>query len=382
MKIALVIPHFDPALGGAEHWTWQFARRIADWGHKVHVVAESFARDAESIGVVAHPLPKSRGRLAFAAAAEDAVRRLRADVVHDMGSGQACDLFMPHGGSRTASFEQNLLMLPAWRRPLKRAVSRLLPRYREFDKLLTRQYAADGRCFLALSQMVAGDMRRFHAVPPESLRIVYNGVDVERFSPELRARYRDRTRGRLGLRNEFLLLIVAHNFELKGVPSLLKAVARLAREQRDVHLAIAGGKRLDRWRSFADRLGAGQAVSLLGPQADVRPFYAAADLYVQPTWYDPCSLVLLEALACGLPVVTSRFNGAGELLTPGREGEILDDPGDDAALAQAIARWMDHADLPAAGRAARRLAEQHTLERNCRELLTVYEGLRPARRAA
>ena len=96
---------------------------------------------------------------------------------------------------------------------------------------------------------------------------------------------------------------------------------------------------------------------------------------MQPTFYDPCSLVVLEALAAGLPVVTSRFNGVSELLTQGREGYVICDPGDHYELAEALLPMFNPARRVAMGQAARELAMHHPLERNCREILDVYQEI-------
>src|SRR5207253_1658298 len=102
-----------------------------------------------------------------------------------------------------------------WMRPLKRRAAPWLPRYRDFRRLTARQYDNPRRIFLAISRMVAGDLQRYHGVPDEQLRLVYNGVDLERFSPAHREKHRAAVRGRLGVRDdEVLFLIVAHNFRL------------------------------------------------------------------------------------------------------------------------------------------------------------------------
>lgn len=383
MQIALVLHRLDPRAGGVEHWTCQFAETLAAWGHEVHVVAERFAPSTDDLPIERHAVPGGASRWEFAEAAARIVDRLSLDVVHDTGAGWRCDVFQPHGGSRVASFEQNLLLLPPWMRPWKRAAARMLPRYREFERLGARQYARDGRLVLALSRMVAADIERYHGVPPERMRIVYNGVDAERFSPAQRDEYRQPIRDSLGLRDDDVLaLIVAHNFELKGVPAAIRAVGRLAAEGARVRLAVVGGKRVEPYRRLARRNGARQAVSFLGSVADAAPYYAAADVYVQPTFYDPCSLVVLEALAGGLPVITSRFNGAGELMTDGVEGFVLDDPADDAALADRLRTLLDPQTRAAAGAAARRTALRHTWERNCREIVAVYEEVAARSRVA
>jgi UDP-glucose:(heptosyl)LPS alpha-1,3-glucosyltransferase len=124
------------------------------------------------------------------------------------------------------------------------------------------------------------------------------------------------------------------------------------------------------------------SVTFLGPVDDAAPCYAAADLYVQPTFYDPCSLVVLEALASGLPVITSRYNGVAELLTPGREGFVLHDPADVNELASRLEALLDPQLRRRCGDAARRLALDHTFDRNCDELVAIYRDLAPLRRQA
>ncbi len=329
-----------------------------------------------------HLVPELRSPLAWADAAAEVADAVRADVVHDMGSGWRCDIFQPHGGSRVASFEHNLLLLPRWLRPLKRLTAAALPRYGEFRRLMDKQYAHDGRLVIALSRMVEGHLRQYHDVPADRLRLVYNGVDVDRFSPDACRPHRQAVRRRLGVADETLLLIVAHNFRLKGVSTLLRAVGRLRRAGHAVHLAIAGGKNARSYERLAKRLGIAAHVSFLGPQSDVIPYYAAADVYVQPTFYDPCSLVVLEAMACGLPVVTSRFNGAGELIGGEDAGSILNDPADDQELAGRLGPLLSPDVRAQRARAARRQAEPNSLERNCREIFALYAELGGRRRLA
>jgi UDP-glucose:(heptosyl)LPS alpha-1,3-glucosyltransferase len=287
-----------------------------------------------------------------------------------------------------------MLLEPRWLRPAKRLAARWLPRYAEFRELCARQYgtqqpgmqqsATPHRIYLAISQMVARDMQRYHGVSESQLRIVYNGVDLERFSPELRAAHRRPVREKLQIADgEVLLLIVAHNFRLKGVSTLLRAASCLRHAGHAVRVVVAGGKRVGSYEALARRLGIGPQVTFLGSVDDPTPYYAAADVYVQPTFYDPCSLVVLEALACGLPVITTRFNGAGELLTAGREGSVIDDPADDEELAAALEPLMNTERRATMGMAARQLAEAHSFERNCRQLLAVYHEAAGAwRRAA
>ncbi len=375
MRIALVIPHFDPRRGGAERWTWDFADRLARHAHEVHVVAETFGPGADR--TVNHFVPVaghtgSLRRLGFAAGAERILRGLGADIVHDMGHGWYGDVFMPHGGTRNGSFRQNLLFWPRGLRWAKRASAWLLPRYRTFRALERRQYG-ERRLFVALSRMVERDMIAFHGVPPEQIRVVYNGVDTERFDPAERKRYRAAVRSELGVQDAVVFLLVAHNFRLKGVPEAIRAAALLAAERRDFRVLVVGNDRPGRYNRLAQRLGCADVVRLVGSRSDTVPVYAAADVYLHPTYYDPCSLVVLEALASGLPVITTRHNGAGELITAGQEGSVADDPADIAGLRDAMRELLASDVRHACGARARVLAERHDMERNYREMIAVYD---------
>src|SRR4029077_10617409 len=130
------------------------------------------------------------------------------------------------------------------------------------------------------------------------------------------------------------------NYRLKGLEPLLRAVALLPSES-SFRLLVAGSPDTVAFERLARRLKIADRVRFVGYCADMRNCYFAADFFVHPTFYDPCSLVVLEAMACGLPVITSRYNGASELMSPPREGLLIDDPHDHRRLASAIAQMLD-----------------------------------------
>jgi len=374
MRVGLVIEQFCPLRGGAEQWTYQFTCELLKLGHEVHVVARHFAPETESMPIVAHRLPRARSRLHLARLAEERVRGLSLDVIHDMGVGWCCDIIHSHDGSRFAQWEQKLKLLPRWLRPLKQRMIGVLPRYSQFRKLAARQFADGRQIVLALSEMVARDYQRCHAVRPERIRLVRNGVDTERFSPAHRPRYRQAVRRRLQVADrELLLLFVGHDFQRKGLATAIRAIGRLVAEGLPVRLAVVGGKRLGPARRLAWRCGAQRAVTLLGSVDDPVPYYAASDAFVLPTFYDPCSLGVLEAAACGLASVTTLYNGAGELLTEGVEAFLVADAADDRELAKRLRLLLDPAVCRRMGEASRETALRHTIRRNCEEIVEVYE---------
>ena len=368
MKIGLVLERFDPARGGLEHWTWQFARELLTRGHEVHVVAFEFHPEAEEGGLQVHRLgdmPSSRLDRAELIAAR--LPALRFDIVHDMGIGWHADIIHPHGGSTAALWEQNLRRIPKWRQ-IRFWRER---RYRELAEVERRQHEESTALIVAVSHMVQRHFETLQHLPAARLRVIPNGVDVARFTPQHRATFRAETRRDLGLGDEVLFLMLAHNLLLKNAEAFLRAAAQLVASGAPVRLVIAGGKKPEPFVRLSKKLGIARAVSFSGA-ADPIPLYAAADVFVHPTWYDPCSLVTLEASASGLPVITTRCNGASELMTDGAEGFLFDDPADVAALASGMKKLLDGARREEMGAAGRAMAMAHTFEHQTTQFLELY----------
>ncbi len=171
---------------------------------------------------------------------------------------------------------------------------------------------------------------------------------------------------RIGLKpDDLVALFVGHNYWLKGLKPLLLAMReRLRRDPsaRPIHCWPAVGVSPDPFRSMVRDLGLGDVVHLLGFQPDIRPCFHASDFFVLPTYYDPCSLVVFEALACGLPVITTACNGAGELITEGREGFVIPAPDARGPLADALDRMTDDRARRAMSTHAERLGREQSFD--------------------
>jgi UDP-glucose:(heptosyl)LPS alpha-1,3-glucosyltransferase len=188
---------------------------------------------------------------------------------------------------------------------------------------------------VANSEQVKAEIVQHYQVPAERLRVVYTGVDRERFRPENRSLHRERIRKDIGVPAEVpLVLFVGGGFKRKGLVGAVRAVAEL--DSSAAYLAVAGRGDEDPYRRLAAEKGLAQRVRFLGSRSDVEALYGAADVFCLPTLYDPCSNACLEALASGLPVVTSTANGASEAISEGRNGLVVTDPLDVAALAEAL----------------------------------------------
>lgn len=367
MRIGLVLERFDPTRGGLENWSWQFARSLVARGHEVHVVAFDFYPGTDNDGIIAHQLEMPKSRIDRAALIAGELPALNFDIVHDMGIGWAADVIQPHAGSTKALWEHNLMRIPKWRQ-IRFWRER---RYRELEEIERRQHANAKAIISPVSHMLARNFEFFDRLPASRMRVIHNGVDVEKFTPANRDKYRDQTRKQLGVGSEVIFLSLAHNLLLKNAEATIRAIGALTNEDAPVRLIIAGGKKPDRFIKLAEKLKITHLVTFLD-LVDPMPYYAAADVFVHPTWYDPCSLVTLEASSCGLPVITSRFNGAAELMTDGKEGFIVADPADVTALAGRMRQLLDPALREKMGAAGRAMAIQNPFENQTSRFLELY----------
>lgn len=379
MDIALCYESVIPARGGAETYIGDLARRLARDGHAVHLYAtrwDVFALPASTHyhRLTVRPGPRFLRPWRFAAACEEALRGTRHDVTVGFDKTWGQDVLYPLGGLHAASAYHNLLKFARpWERSLAAAGKWLDPAAWSFARLERKQYLGPNRPLVVTnSRMVRGHFERFYGIPPESVRVVHAAIDPLRFSADDRPKRRQEERDRWGVSpDETVGLFVATNYRLKGLAPLLKAVALVPRT-RPFRLAVIGHPKYGQYDRLAGRLGIADRVKFLGFRADPKDAYFAADFLVHPAFYDPCSLVALEALACGLPVVTTRYNGAAELLSPPADGLVIDDPHDAPALAGAVTRMLDPGYRSAAAQAARQTGTRWTFEHHYRALLNVF----------
>jgi UDP-glucose:(heptosyl)LPS alpha-1,3-glucosyltransferase len=227
---------------------------------------------------------------------------------------------------------------------------------------------------IANSRQVQAEVIRHYQVDPKKIRVIYNGVDRERFSPQRLAALQDNVLRELDLGPESpTILFVGSGFKRKGLHFLIEALPRL--QQRESLLLVVGQGRTAPYERLARELGVAPRVRFLGPQPRVERFYAAARVLALPTIYDPCSNVVLEALAGGLPVVTSAANGAAEFIQPGLNGAVLARPDDTPALAAALDEYLDRAADPLVRQAATRAVADLSWPRSVAETLAALQSL-------
>src|SRR5262249_47736857 len=157
------------------------------------------------------------------------------------------------------------------------------------------------------------------------VRLVYNGVDLDRFHPGNRERLGAVTRAALGLgRESWVVLFVGSGFERKGLGPLLRAVSGLS--DRYWQLGVAGKGDARRYQEQAPRLNVAERIRWIGLRADIESLYAAADVVALPALYEPFGNVHLEGLASGVPVLTSAQAGGAEVVANGQTGWVVSEP--------------------------------------------------------
>ena len=228
------------------------------------------------------------------------------------------------------------------------------------------------RAVICNSAMVRDDIAQRFGLDATKLKLIYNGVDMERFHPRNRAA-RTATRTQLGLPPEApVFLYAGSGFERKGVARLLQALAKAG---TTAHVLVAGtDKHHGRYRSLALRLGIAGRTHFLGSRDDLPLLYGAADAFVLPTLYDPMPNATLEALASGLPVVTTLQCGAQELITAGSNGFVVDALDADG-LAAALARLAEPGFAAAMATAARASVAHLSHHAMAAQLLDLYGTL-------
>jgi UDP-glucose:(heptosyl)LPS alpha-1,3-glucosyltransferase len=225
----------------------------------------------------------------------------------------------------------------SWKGRLKQRLNPFHP----FILRLERQYygGRQYRKLLALTPRVREEIIEHYGVPAADIAILPNGYNPQEFNPQRRVALRNEVRAELGyVPSDRVLIFVANELERKGFFPLVEALARL--KDASIKLLVVGRVSLEPHQSLLERLGLKASVRCVGPSADVGRYYAAADLFVLPTYYEAWGLVIVEALAMGLPVVTSRLAGAAIAVVEERTGLLVDDPQDAAEIALKIDRQL------------------------------------------
>ena len=372
MNIALVTMRTDPSRGGAERYTVDLAGALQRAGHDVSMLASSFGGvpgGVAEVPLAARGFTRVGRYRAFLDSLDRHLAANRYDVVHAMLPVRQCHVYHPHAGMMRANVASDSL----WTRlsnPRRRYVARV-------EGELLEGPAAP--VVLCLSEYVKSAVKQVYDLPDDRLPILFNAVDLDRFDPAMNRAAREETRKRFGFGpRDVVGLFLGHDYERKGLREAIQGLLRAATGSGDerLKLLVVGRPRGAAYRALARQSKIGPRVVFAGHMPDSRPAYQAADFLVLPTRHDPCSLVVLEGLAMGVPVISTRFNGACEIMTSGTHGFVLDHPGDLKGLADAMLAMTDDGRRGEMAAASLSLRPALAYQRHLDTLLAIYGRIR------
>lgn len=367
-KIAVVVPKYG-LVGGGERFASEITERLAQNENlDIHVFANQWAASSGRIKFHKVPMirfPRFLRPLSFAWFASRMISRMNFDLVHSHDWILKGDIFsvhsVPHAG---------------WIRDVRKRRPSL------FDRAIItveRRTIMNGgtSCFFPVSTIAIEAFRREYATLPGQWQALSPGVDVARFSTPDRAACRTDIRGRYGIgASDILLLFVGMNFEVKGLDTIIAALAkaRSTRPEANIRLLVVGRGDESKYRKMAQSQGVAEAVTFAGTQVDgLERYYRAADMFIMLSKFDTFGMVVLEAMAAGLPVIVSPNVGAKDLVEEGINGFVLPEYQDADAAADRIVRLSDAEQREAMGAAATQTASMHDWERLAEKMEYLYQ---------
>ena len=352
--------------GGVERATAGLVGALVEHGYDVHLLSPR--GQAPMRGVIMHtlslpPLPSAARVLALAMGARRAVARGSWDLVQSHERTLRQDVYRAGEGCHRA-------YLASEAHPRARGL------YHRIVLALERRVFSDTLRIVAIAEAGRREIEALYGVASDRVAVVYNGVDLERFHPANRARYRGAARAEAGIpADAYTVLFVGSGFARKGLATTIDAFAAFS--DRGSRLVVLGKGDAREYGALASRLGVGERVVWLGARDDPERWYAAADIVLLPSRYEPFGNVHLEALASGLPVVASTRAGGSEVIAEGINGAVVS-PTDARAIASALEGFRERrvADVTAA---ARRSAEPYTYAAQVNGFAQVYAQVARAR---
>jgi UDP-glucose:(heptosyl)LPS alpha-1,3-glucosyltransferase len=382
MKVAIITEQSEVSLGGAERSVFEMGSALITNGIDVTVLAAKGTSHTKWVKPLCEDVAGKRVSLSiFTGALRKHLAQNQYDVIHSILPIEFADVYQPRSGSCPAAIERNAAayensMVAAF----KRATSFFNFRRGELaasERRLCKNQ--DGPVVAALSKYVAEQFRHYYGLSESRIVIVANGVKTDKSADpsEFAQIKKDILANYGGGVKPVFFLFAGHNFRRKGLRPLIKAIhiAKTCNAAAMPHLFVAGTGRIGTYQSIARRFGVEKSVSFLGKATHIQNILAISDAAVLPTFDDPASRFVLEALAMDKPVITTLYNGATDLFVDGRHGIVIDEPTNVDKLVQAILYFCDRANIQKAADAivADNLKEKVSMDRHAKELIELYK---------
>lgn len=319
-RLALVRQKYRPD-GGAERFVSRALEALEDQDLDLSVITREWQGDVNPNWHIHLCDPMKWGRVSrergFANAARKIWQQEKFDIVQSHERIPGCDIYRAGDGVHRRWLLQRSRLLPAWRG--KRL---LTDRFHSYVMRAEQEmYAApELKSVICNAQMIKNEIMADFGLPDEKITVIYNAIDNQKFLPATEA-LRHQLRQQFNIPQQaHCLIFVGSGFERKGLEAAIRAVA----PTDSILLVVGQDKDEKRYRGLAQSLGCEQRIRFMGVQKQTLPFYQAADASLLPTLYDPFPNVILEAMSCGLPVITSQTCGGAEFIQQGVNGFVFD----------------------------------------------------------
>ena len=385
-RVSIIIERANTVLGGAERSVFELTTALSALGLEVHILAAKGQTDTKNVHILCRDRPGKRVcYFTFAKALRKHLSENQHSLIHSVLPFDFADVYQPRGGTYAESILRNAA---SYQNKFFESYKRLTAFSNFRRSLLLRaerklSEASNGPVIAALSDYVAEQFKQHYGTDAQRIVVIRNGVSTDKpINADQADRLRTQILAKLGLKEAekpVLFLFVANNFRLKGLAVLIKSMAAAARSdtERTSYLIVAGKGKTHKYQHIAKKLNLHKKVIFLGPIRHIQNALSVTDVAILPTFYDPSSRYILEALAAGKPVITTRFNGATDLFVNNRHGKIIDAPEDISALSEAIVYFTDTNNIQKASQAIAEdnIEEKISIRRAAKQLVTVYESI-------
>ncbi len=369
MRIAIASIRFDKN-GGSERRTWNLAKGLVEAGVDVSIFAAAIEEPDFKAEVNLIPMAAGPSFFKVTSFKNNLIRALSGrhdiDLVHNQIRPFTDGLVTVGGGCHAEYLER-----------MGNSFNFLNPLHRVVLKMEKERYRPDGcRAVITNSEFSKKGLLGHYPIPPERVFVAYNGVDLEKFNPVSARIKGSEIRRKYGLGDELIALFMVAGFRRKWLQtaiSALKYVKEMEGGIGKLKLLVAGKDNPKPFLNLAKKLGVSERLIFAGHVRDPESLYGAADIFVLPTKYDPFSNSCLEAMASGLPVITTAQNGLAEIIEDGSDGFVLRNPEDAAGLAAILQYLSCEKAREKTGKRARVKSESFTWAKTLQKTLEVYE---------
>jgi len=379
----LAIENFSKHKGGAESYAVSLASTLVKSGWETHLFGKNW--DGEPSAAIFHRikipklLPSWAKMILFALKHKQMVKRQAFDVILGFGNTLHMNVYQSHGGVHRFSTARKLY---TEKNKILRSIKRLLIFFSLKDKVRNWIESAPFRLYpkpkiIAISLMIKEDFISFYHINEKEIKVIYNGIDTAKYNKDLKEHLRSSLRQRLGISdNDVVFLFISYDLKKKGIMPLIEAAAKLKKLNfTRFKIVVVGEQPYSLLLKQVKRLGLEDTIIFTGPTKTPEDYYANCDVLVLPTFYDACSLVVIEAMACGLPAITTTYNGVAGIITNEKDGYIISHPPRSEEIAEAMKALIVYERLKNMSIEASTTGKNYSIKKNHHEMIRVFNEM-------